>query len=111
MTSNGRHRLFCVIVVSALLSLQLIKAQFRLTDVTDQTGIDFTHTDGSFGQRYIVESVSAGLALFDYDNDGDIDIYFLNGRPLQTNQPPTSNALYRIEGHFQFKKLFSPIHK
>ncbi len=95
MTSNGRHRLFCVIVVSALLSLQLIKAQFRLTDVTDQTGIDFTHTDGSFGQRYIVESVSAGLALFDYDNDGDIDIYFLNGRPLQANRSPTGNALYR----------------
>ena len=105
MTANGRHRLFCVIVVSALLSLQLIKAQFRLTDVTDQTGIDFTHTDGSFGQRYIVESVSAGLALFDYDNDGDIDIYFLNGRPLQANRSPTGNALYRNEGNFQFTNV------
>jgi len=105
MTDNGRHRLFCLIVVPALLSLQPIKAQFRLTDVTNQTGIDFTHTDGSFGQRYIVESVSAGLALFDYDNDGDIDIYFLNGRPLQANQSPTGNALYRNEGHFRFTNV------
>lgn len=105
MTDSGRYHLFCLIVVLSFLFLEPIKAQFRLTDVTSQTGIDFTHTDGSFGQRYIVESVSAGLALFDYDNDGDIDIYFLNGRPLQTNQPPTSNALYRNEGHFQFTNV------
>ena len=55
----------------------------RLGDVTAQTGITFRHTDGGSGERYIVETVAAGLALFDYDGDGDIDIYFLNGAPLQ----------------------------
>ena len=54
-----------------------------LRDVTRQTGITFRHTDGSSGSRYIVETVSAGLALFDYDGDGDVDIYFLNGAPLR----------------------------
>ena len=43
----------------------------------------FRHTDGSSGQYYIIESVTAGLATFDYDRDGLIDIYFLNGAPLQ----------------------------
>ncbi len=51
-------------------------------DVTQQTGITFRHTDGSSGKRYIVETISAGLALFDFDGDGDVDIYFLNGAPV-----------------------------
>lgn len=75
-----------------------------LSDVTKETGIAFIHTDGSGGQRYIVETVSAGLALFDYDGDGDEDIYFLNGAPLKGTKaakPPT-NALYRNDGNFKF---------
>ena len=75
-----------------------------LSDVTKETGISFIHTDGSGGQRYIVETVSAGLALFDYDGDGDEDIYFLNGAPLKgtkVTKPPT-NALYRNDGDFKF---------
>jgi len=75
-----------------------------LTDVTAQTGISFRHTDGSSGRRYVVETVSAGVATFDYDNDGDIDIYFLNGAPLKGAKPgtPPVNALYRNDGNFKF---------
>jgi len=75
-----------------------------LRDVTKETGIDFIHTDGSSGKLYAVEPFSAGLALFDYDNDGNIDIYFLNGSPLKgtkTDSPP-KNALYRNEGNWKF---------
>ncbi|HIQ19894.1 MAG TPA: CRTAC1 family protein [Planctomycetes bacterium] len=75
-----------------------------LRDVTDRTGITFQHTDGGSGRRYIMETVTAGLALFDYDLDGDIDIYFLNGAPLrgtEVEKPPT-NALYRNDGNFRF---------
>jgi len=55
----------------------------QLHDVTKETGITFVHTDGSSGNRYIVETVASGLALFDYNNDGKVDIYFLNGAPLK----------------------------
>jgi hypothetical protein len=74
------------------------------TDVTGQTGITFTHTDGSGENFYIMETVSAGVALFDYDNDGDIDIYFLNGAALKGTkyEKPPKNALYRNEGNFKF---------
>ena len=75
----------------------------QLQDVTRQTGIHFVHTDGSSGQRYIVETVASGLALFDYNGDGKIDIYFLNGRPLPGSKAPaTRNALYRNEGNWKF---------
>lgn len=76
----------------------------RLTDVTNDTGITFQHTDGSSGKFYIVESITGGLALFDYDQDRDLDIYFLNGAPLKGTEfdvAPT-NALYRNEGNWRF---------
>ncbi len=77
----------------------------QLRDVSQETGISFVHTDGSSGERYIVETVTAGLALFDYDGDGYIDVYFLNGAPLrgaQTDGPLPRNALYRNEGGWRF---------
>lgn len=79
----------------------------RLQDVTQTTGISFRHTDGSSGRRYIVETVSAGLALFDYNNDGRIDIYFLNGAQLPGSPPgpPPRNALYRKDGDWKFTEV------
>jgi hypothetical protein len=78
-----------------------------LHDVTQQTGIDFVHTDGSSGRRYIVESVSSGLALLDYDSDGDVDIYFLNGSALPgaEKKPAPRNALYRNDGDWKFTNV------
>ncbi|MBC7351043.1 MAG: VCBS repeat-containing protein, partial [Thermogutta sp.] len=78
------------------------KVRFR--DVTAASGIDFVHTDGSSGNYFIIETVASGLATFDYDNDGLIDIYFLNGSALPgmtVNKPPT-NRLYKNLGHFRF---------
>jgi len=78
-----------------------------LEDVTAQTGITFCHTDGSSGRHYIVESVASGMATFDYDNDGLVDVYFLNGRPLpdaETQQQP-ANSLYRNVGGFRFVEV------
>ena len=75
-----------------------------LRDVTKATGIRFQHTDGSSGRHYIVEYISTGLALFDYDGDGLIDIYFVNGAPLLGTKVDVvpRNALYRNEGGWRF---------
>jgi hypothetical protein len=56
-----------------------------LIDITASTGIRFEHL-ASPDQKYIVESMSGGVALFDYDGDGWLDIYF-------TNSPSVSMAL------------------
>ena len=96
-----------------LMALKLANASdapspIQLRDVTRETGITFVHTDGSSGQRYIVETVASGLAVFDYDNDGDVDIYFLNGAKLGNNPGvarTTSvprNALWRNDGNWKF---------
>jgi len=75
-----------------------------LRDVTRQTGITFRHTDGGNGRYYIVETVASGVATLDYDGDGRIDIYFLNGRPLRGTPADrrAKNALYRNLGGFRF---------
>ena len=79
----------------------------RFTDVTQQTGITFVHTDGSSGRRYIVESVASGIATFDYNGDGRLDILLLNGAPLGGPAPkePPRNALYRNEGNWRFTEV------
>ena len=89
------------------LSFQGFTGTFHFVDVTQETGIDFQHTDGSTGERHIVESVSCGLALFDFDNDNDIDIYFLNGTNLKSDPsaPPVSNRLYRNDGNWKFTDI------
>lgn len=82
----------------------VVEGPIHLRDVTRSTGIDFVHYDGSSGRRFIIEAMSAGLATLDYDNDGLIDIYFLNGAPLpgaRVDEPPI-NRLYRNLGDWTF---------
>jgi len=97
-------RQFFLIALLWISGLPLTVQGIQLTDVSRSSGISFVHTDGSSGRRYIIETVTAGLASFDYDNDGDIDIYFLNGAPLKgtTAKIAPRNALYRNDGNWKF---------
>ena len=93
-----------VLGCSCALAAEEPRCPIQLKDVTKATRIAFKHFDGSSGRRYIMETVSGGLALFDYDGDGDVDIYFLNGAPLpgvKVKRPPR-NALYRNDGNWTF---------
>ena len=83
------------------------QAPIVLRDVTAETGITFRHTDGGSGQHYIVETVASGMATVDYDGDGRIDVYFLNGAPLKGTRmdSPPKNALYRNLGNWRFSDV------
>src|SRR6266498_3817072 len=57
------------------------------SDITAATGISFKHAASPTSQKYLPETMGAGVALFDYDNDGRLDIYFTNGARIQDPMP------------------------
>lgn len=79
-------------------------AELQFSEVTAEAGIHFKHEDGRSGAKYYIEPIGAGAAWLDYNQDGNIDIYFVNGADLpgmHSNVPPT-NALYRNDGDGTF---------
>ncbi len=81
------------------------QAPILFLDATPESGIGFVHTDGSSGRRYLVEPLSAGVATFDYDLDGRIDVYLPDGAPLPGATPgdgPPRHALLRNMGRRRF---------
>ncbi len=57
------------------------------TDITAQSGVRFRQSASPTSQKYLPETMGGGVALFDYDNDGRLDIFFTNGALLQDPMP------------------------
>ena len=93
------------LVLSFLLpNATVAQHQIQFVDATSEAGIDFKHTDGRSGQKYLLETLGSGAVFFDYDNDGDIDLYVVNGADLpgRTSPAPPTNVLYRNNGDATF---------
>ncbi len=75
-------------------------------EVTRQLGIDFLHQAGRPGSYFFPEIMSAGAALLDYDRDGDLDVYLINGNRNHDGSPSAGpeevNRLYRQEADGSF---------
>jgi hypothetical protein len=52
-------------------------------DATDESGIDFTYVNGATGELLLPEVIGGGGALFDYDNDGDLDVFAVQGEGVR----------------------------
>jgi enediyne biosynthesis protein E4 len=59
-----------------------ISSGLLFVEVAAAVGLDFLHRNGATGQYYMPELIGAGAALFDYDDDGDLDVFLLQGQPF-----------------------------
>ncbi len=100
---------FFAYFIPALYSVKgsLIESKITFIDITKSAGINFISTS-STEKKYIVESMHGGVAMFDFDNDGKLDIYLVNSYSVDAalakkNRPPA--ALYRNLGNGKFEDV------
>jgi enediyne biosynthesis protein E4 len=85
----------------------------QFIEATKAAGLAFTHANSATPSKYLIETMGGGVALFDYDNDGRLDVFFTNGAKLedsmpQNRRPDKSDAAYwnrlyrqRTDGTFE----------
>src|SRR5262245_4097034 len=81
-------------------------------EVTEAAGIRFVHENGSFGKKFLPETMGPGAVLFDYDGDGLTDVFLINGmrwpkrdRDYSRPAPPAAMVLYRNLGGLKFEDV------
>jgi hypothetical protein len=82
----------------------------RFTDITESAGVTFIHNSGAEGDKLLPECMGSGVAILDYDGDGDQDILFVNGADWpesEKSRPAPAMALYANDGLGSFRDVTS----
>lgn len=80
-------------------------AQIAFRETAQQAGIRFTLENHPTPEKHMIETMAGGVAAFDYNRDGRIDLYFTNGAALpglEKSEPKYLNRLYRNDGGMKF---------
>ncbi len=111
-----KRAVFVVLIVCAIEAIgreQGSAESGRFSDITAVSGLHFTGVADHTSRKYLIETMGSGVALFDYDNDGRLDIFLVNGAPIedptpkgtipQKNGPKSWNRLYhqKADGTFE----------
>ena len=95
------HFFFFLLISSQLLVVEGRAAERRVqfVDVAEEVGVVAQNVSGDSEQTYLVDSMMGGSAFFDYDQDGDLDLYILNGSKVVgfPDQEHPRNTFYRNE--------------
>lgn len=76
----------------------------NFVDITAKAGIQFQGRASHTTKKYLIETMGSGVALFDYDNDGRLDIFFVNGAPL--SDPTAKGAIPQKTGPEYWNRLY-----
>jgi enediyne biosynthesis protein E4 len=76
----------------------------KFSDITDKSGVKFRYLSSHTTKKYLPETMGAGVALFDYDNDGRLDIFVVNGAPIE--DPTPKGTIPRKTGPEYWNRLY-----
>jgi hypothetical protein len=104
--------MLCIILILITYESSAQKKLVTFTDVTSKAGITFKYTYGDNSYKNIIESSGSGITVFDYNNDGFMDIYLMNGTYLEGISDPAGkiykdshNELYKNNGNGTFTEV------
>jgi hypothetical protein len=95
-----------VISTAVVLTKQTESSPFRFAEIAKESGIDFVHFSGMTAEKHFPTANGSGVAVFDFDNDGLLDIYFATATllPLGTAEKGP-NRLYKNLGGNRFRDV------
>ena len=115
MGGKNKGLLFLIILFIGVLGISKTNAQIReqaFTDVTEEAGISFRYNFGDYTYENILESSGSGITILDYNGDGLMDLYMLNGTYLKGISDAegivfedTPDNLYRNNGDGTFTEV------
>ncbi len=92
------------VIIAPRLSAQSVATAGHFIDATEKLGIHFRHQASTTSKKYLLETMGSGVALFDYDNDGRLDIFFANGAPLY--DPTPKGTIPKKDGPQYWNRLY-----
>ena len=80
-------------------------------EVAARVGLTFVYRNGASGQFYVPEVMGAGAALVDYDNDGDLDVFLLQGQTFDPNAPRDPARTHRLFRNELVESRIAALHR
>ncbi len=103
--TKSQQRIPALLLAWAALLAPVAAEPLRFTDVTATSGIDLVSTSGRQPSRDILEVNGGGLALLDFDRDGDLDLFLANGATLDDPEQGPGSRLYSNNGDGTFEDV------
>src|SRR5216110_1465616 len=87
-----------------------VVSPIRFREIASQAGLNFVLQNNPTARKHMIETMPGGVAAFDYNNNGRVDIFFTNGASipsLEKDSPRFFNRLYRNDGGMKFTDVTS----
>jgi hypothetical protein len=107
LASGMRAALFFGILAASVLATAARPVESIFEDITDSGGIQWKHFNGESPDRLLIEASSGGVGFVDFDSDGLLDLFFVNGgeTPKGKSSEPVRHGLYRNLGNGRFEDV------